>query len=194
MQMSPSVSKRVHIGYYSALGALATVGLIALGYRLAVGMKVTALTTSISWGMWVSAYIYFIGLSAGSFLLSTLVYVFGMRQFEKVGRIALLSAFFSLAAGMLFIWLDLGHPFRFWEIGVYPHWTSVMTIESWLYVSYLAIILAELWLLMRSDLAALGEETPGPLGVVYRMLALNAPAPPSELGPASAARAHRWGQ
>jgi Ni/Fe-hydrogenase subunit HybB-like protein len=147
--------------YYMMLVAVAVLGLASLGYRLSVGMKVTALTSYVSWGLWVALYIYFIGLSAGSFLLSTMIYVFNMRELEKVGRLALLSALFALGAGLHFIWVDLGHPFRFWEIFTTPHFTSLMTIESWLYLLYLLLILAELWLLMREDLAIMGARSRG---------------------------------
>ena len=102
--------------YYVVVGFLSLVGVVSVLVRLIYGMKVTALTSPIPWGMWVVIYIYFIGLSVGSFLMSTLVYVFGMHRYEKVGRMALLSALFALFGGMLFIWIDLGHPERFWYI------------------------------------------------------------------------------
>lgn len=180
-------------GYYVVVGLLAAMGVGVLGYRLAEGMQVTSLTTSISWGMWVSAYIYFVGLSAGSFLLSTMIYVFGMKQFEKVGRMALLSAFFSLTAALLFVWVDLGHPWRAWRIFFEPHWTSVMTIESWLYLVYMFIIVAELWLLMRADLARMGAETPGLKGALYQWLALGYDLPQgAEEAEESAKWTRRW--
>ena len=185
--------KTIKTLYFLALAVLAALGLAALGYRLAVGMRVTALTSYVSWGLWVAFYIYFIGLSAGSFLLSTMVYVFGMRSLEKVGRMALFSAFFALGAGLLFIWIDLGHPYRFWEIFLTPHFTSVMTIESWLYLLYLVLIAAELWLLMRDDLAALGVERPGLAGGVARVLTLGyRPASDAEPRERQRRRAGKW--
>ncbi|MFQ5880214.1 MAG: NrfD/PsrC family molybdoenzyme membrane anchor subunit, partial [Dehalococcoidia bacterium] len=185
--------KTAHVAYYVVVGLLAVIGLSVLGYRLVEGMKVTSLTSSIPWGMWVSAYIYFVGLSAGSFLLSTLIYVFNMRQFERIGRIALLSAFFSLTAALLFIWIDLGHPWRAWEMIATPHWTSVMTIEGWLYIVYMAIIVAELWLLMRADLARLAEEETGFRQTLYRLLALgHEPRFSPEAEEASEKATRRW--
>lgn len=158
--------------YYLVLVALSLWGLWALVVRLEQGMRVTALTSYISWGLWVSVYIYFIGLSAGSFLLSTMIYVFNMHRLERVGRVALLSALFSLGAGLLFIWIDLGHLERFGEIFTRPHFTSMMAIESWLYLIYMALILAELWLLMRDDLAAMRARASGWQRPVYGLLSL----------------------
>ncbi len=164
--------KRLKTAYYGVLGALVALGLATVGYRLVAGMKVTAMTSYVSWGFWVALYIYFIGLSAGSFLLSTMVYVFGMHSLEKVGRAALLSALGALAAGLLFVWVDLGHPYRFWEIFSRPHFTSVMAIESWLYLIYMVLILAELWLLLRDDLVVVARSSRRIAAGLCRVLAL----------------------
>ena len=158
--------------YYLTLGVLSAAGLVGLGIRLAEGLRVTNLTSAISWGLWVALYIYFIGLSAGSFLLSTMVYVFGMHRFERVGRVALLSAFFALGGALVFIWLDLGHPWRFWHPFAYPHFGSVMAVEIWLYLIYIGLIVVELWLLMREDLGRMATESDGSRRLVARLLAL----------------------
>lgn len=178
--------RRVKQLYFPLLIVLTLLGIGVIGYRLYVGMKVTALTSYATWGMWVAFYIYFIGLSAGSFLLSTLIYVFGMRQYEKIGRLALLSAVFALGAGLLFIWMDLGHPWRFYEIFTRPGWSSVMKIESWLYLLYIGLCLGELWLLMRLDLARRAERTSGAWSRLYGVLSLGF-RPPT----AQEVRAHR---
>ena len=95
------------IAYWTLLGVVAVVGLAAIAVRVLQGMSVTNLTSLIPWGLWVAFYIYFIGLSAGSFLISTMIYVFGIRRFEPIGRMALFSAFIALSAGLVFILLDL---------------------------------------------------------------------------------------
>jgi molybdopterin-containing oxidoreductase family membrane subunit len=165
--------------WYGGLALASAAGLAALVVRLVEGLRVTNLTSSISWGLWVALYIYFVGLSAGSFLLSSLVYVFGMHRFEKVGRMALLSALFALGGALTFIWIDLGKPWRFWHALVYPHFGSVMAVEMILYLAYIALILAELHFLMRADLAAAAASAPAPWRWVMRALALRY-RPPSD--------------
>ncbi len=170
--MPITLPKWVKPVYYAVVGLLALVGIVAVIVRLVYGMKVTALTSPIPWGMWVAIYIYFIGLSAGSFLMSTLVYVFGMHRYEKVGRMALLSALFALFGGMLFIWIDLGHPERFWFIFTRWNPTSVLAWECFFYLFYIVAILCELWFLMRCDLASLAESETGFKRIIYHWLAL----------------------
>jgi protein NrfD len=108
----------------------------------------------VPWGLWVAAYIYFVGLSAGSFLISSLVYVFNLKQFEKVGRLALFTALITLLLALLAIWADLGHMERFWHVFAYPNFRSPMAWMIWLYTAYFVLLAVELWFLLRRDLVA----------------------------------------
>ncbi len=138
--------------FWGVLLVATTIGLGAVAIRAHRGLSVTNLNYVVPWGLWVAFYIYFIGLSAGSFLLSTLIYVFGVERYERVGRVALFSALIALIAGLLFVLVDLGHMERFWTVFVNRNLWSVLEIEIHFYVLYIIILCAELWLLMRRDL------------------------------------------
>lgn len=181
MALSVALEKRNRLTlYYGTLAILSLIGVIAIAVRLVYGMSVTALSSPMAWGMWVAFYIYFIGLSAGSFLLSTLIYVFGMHQYEKVGRLALLSALFALVAGMVFVWIDLGQPWRFWKVFTRWNYTSVLAWEVLAYLFYIATLASELWLLMRCDLADLALRTTGWQQKLYQLLAFGFRCPKTE--------------
>lgn len=159
------------IAYWVTLIVLAALGLWAIYLRVVIGMKSTNLTSLVPWGLWVAFYIYFIGLSAGAFLVSTMIYVFGMHRFEAIGRTALFTAFITLVTGLGFILLDLGHLERFWTVFIHRSPTSVLEWEIHFYVLYAVILLAELWLLMRRDLIHCGQEA-GLRGRLCRLLTL----------------------
>ena len=129
------------------------VGFYGLWDRLANGHLNAAYGSYVPWGLWVAEYTYFIGLSAGAFLLSTLVYVFNVRQLEKVGKLALLTAIVTLFAAMFLIFLDLGHPERAWKLAFNTNPTSIMGWMIWLYAAYFILLLAEFWFALRGDLA-----------------------------------------
>ncbi len=133
----------------------------------------------VPWGLWVSAYIYFIGLSAGAFLLSSLIYVFGVRSFEKIGRTSLYVSAITLLMALLSIWFDLGHLGRFYKVFTQPAFTSMMAWMVWLYTAYFVLILAELWFSLRLDLARLADKG-GPLAWLHRLLLLGWKAPPGD--------------
>ena len=134
------------------LTVFTVIGLIALLQRMTQGLILANFTSVLPWGLWLSLYIYFIGLSAGSFLLSTLVYVFGVKRYEPVGRMALFQALVCLVLGLLFILIDLGRPERFFR--TITNWapSSILAWEIMFYLAYIVILLVEIWILLRPDL------------------------------------------
>ncbi len=128
------------------------VGLYGLYLRFTTGHRMTDYGSYIPWGLWVAFYIYFIGLSAGSFLLSTLVYVGRIERLEKIGKLALFTAFGCLVAALFSIWLDLGHMARVGNVLFHMNLHSMMSWMGILYSAYFIIILVELWFALRIDL------------------------------------------
>jgi len=147
-----SHNNRRSILWYAFLILLMVAGTVAVFIRAKEGIIVTNITSTTPWGTWVAFYIYFVGMSAGAFLLSTLIYVFGMEQYEKIGKDALLVAILSMVLAMVFILLDLGHMERFWHALWYMNWTSVLAYEVRFYVLYVALLLSELYFARRIDL------------------------------------------
>jgi Ni/Fe-hydrogenase subunit HybB-like protein len=169
MGIPTSVGRKLCLGL---LAGVAVVGLAALSVRMQEGLGVTRLGSVVPWGVWVAFYIFFIGLSAGSFLLSTLIFVFKNQTLEPLGRLAVFQAFVCLLTGVVFIFIDLGHWERFWYVIRYPQWNSVLAWEIWFYNVYIVVLLAELYLLLRADLARWAAELGGIRGRLYRVLSL----------------------
>lgn len=158
------------IVYWALLGIVVLAGILALIVRVTDGLGITNLTQVVPWGLWVALYIYFIGLSAGSFLVSTLVYVGGIKRFEPIGRIAIFTAVIALLAGLLFILIDLGHMERFWTVFFNRNPNSVLAWEIHFYLIYMVILASELWLVMRRDLIRASREKRGIAGALYKVL------------------------
>lgn len=166
--------------FWLLLGLGAIIGILSILWRFESGEKMTALSSTIPWGIWVAFYTYFIGLSLGLFLYSTLIYVFGVRRLEKTGRTALLASIFSLAAGILFIGIDLGHPDRFWRIITNWNYTSILAWETLFYLFYVLALFASLWFIMRCDLADMAENSTGWKRGLYKVLSLNFTCPKTQ--------------
>lgn len=136
---------------YFILLALTVAGVWAMVESFSKGHIVSNTTQHVPWGLWVVFYIYFIGLSAGSFLLSTLVYVFGVKRFEPSGRMALVQAFGCMLIAGWLIFLDLGHPTRMYKVLTSLNPTSVLAWMGLFYTLYLAIIALEMYFAMKPD-------------------------------------------
>jgi protein NrfD len=164
-------AKGLKLLFWASGVVLFLVGIAGWYDRLAYGHVNANYGSVVTWGLWVAAYIYFIGLSAGSFLISSLVYVFNVKRFERIGRLAVFTAVVTLFLALLSIWADLGHMTRAWHVLAYANFKSPMAWMIWLYSAYFVLLVVELWFLLRRDLVA-GAATPGVKGAVYRVLAL----------------------
>jgi len=155
--------------------AVGLFGLLAFAWALYVRFFVhpdaSNLGSVVPWGLHVAQYIYFVGLSAGSFLISSLVYVFGMKRFEPIGRLAVFTAIVTLILALLTIGLDIGHIERFWHVFLFVNPTSPMAWMIWMYTIYMLLLFVEFWFLMRRDLVVASRQ-PGWRGPLSRILAL----------------------
>jgi molybdopterin-containing oxidoreductase family membrane subunit len=167
--------------------ALAIFGGLGVLTRFLQGHEPAAYGSYVVWGLWVSSYIYFIGLSAGAFLLSSLVYVFGVKQLEPAGKISLFVAGVTLLMALLTIFFDLGRMWRFYRVFTSPNFRSMMAWMVWLYTAYFLLVLAELWVAMRPDLAR-QQQASGARGTFARMLARSR----GPLTPAEDADGRQW--
>jgi tetrathionate reductase subunit C len=89
-----------------------------------------------SFGALIALYIFFTGLSAGSFFLSTLSYGFGRIQYRALSRPAIVTAFLMLVVAPVFLLLHVGQPLRSWHLFFFVNLRSPITWGSFLLTSY----------------------------------------------------------
>lgn len=138
------------------LGVVALlVGLWGLYTRLATGHQEANYGSYVVWGLWVAMYLFFTGVAAGGFMLATLDYLFNIPLFKGTGKIALWGALVSLAAGLLSIWLDLGHMERIWRVYLAGDPGSVMWQMVWGYTLFGVVLVVSLILAIRNPTSRL---------------------------------------
>jgi Ni/Fe-hydrogenase subunit HybB-like protein len=120
-------------------GAYATV----LRFTRGLG-GVTHLSDSFPWGLWVGFDVLCgVGLAAGGFTVSAIVYVLGVEKYRPIARPAVLTAFIGyllVVGGLMF---DLGHPWRIWHPIVMWNPHSVMFEVAWCVTLYTVVLAAE---------------------------------------------------
>ncbi|MEJ5239684.1 MAG: NrfD/PsrC family molybdoenzyme membrane anchor subunit [Anaerolineales bacterium] len=126
------------------------IGSYGLYQRFTNGLRLTDLGSFVPWGLWVATYEYFVWLEVGSLLVFTvLVYLVKWNSvLAGMARTLYLTAIAILSMALILIGLDLGHPFRFWHVFVWPQWGSLMTWMIWLHMVYLIVLVAKLALEM----------------------------------------------
>jgi Ni/Fe-hydrogenase subunit HybB-like protein len=162
--------------WFKALLILSIVALVvgspAMYERATQGLNPVAFGSYVPWGLWVAFYLFFLGLSAGAFLITILTYVVGMKRFEAIGPLSAFTVLVALIVEVQFILYDLGTMHRaLYQFILTPSFSSLMT---WMFVLFNAMLLIyffKTYFLLRGPIirrAASGERGAG----FYRLLAL----------------------
>ncbi|UCH93169.1 MAG: polysulfide reductase NrfD [Candidatus Aminicenantes bacterium] len=100
----------------AVLGALVMVGFAAWVYQLNYGLYATGMKNSVNWGVYMTNFVFFIGISHAGTLISAILRVFNVEWRRPITRAAEAITVFALIVGGLQIVFDLGRPGRLFNI------------------------------------------------------------------------------
>jgi protein NrfD len=121
------------------------IGAVGLVWRFVGGHAAADYGSYVPWGLWIAAYVAFVGASAGAFALSALIFTTRQENDYRLAILAMLVALGTFAAGMTNVWLDLGHPFRAYKLVLDTEFGSIMGVMSWLYTIYAVLLVVGLF-------------------------------------------------
>jgi Ni/Fe-hydrogenase subunit HybB-like protein len=113
--------------YYAWCLLLICVILVGLKYyleQLDQGLIVTHMRNQVSWGLYISNFTYLVGVAAAAVLLVIPAYVYHFRPIKEIVVLGELWAASSIIMALLFVFVDLGRPDRFWHLIPYVGWLS----------------------------------------------------------------------
>lgn len=83
------------------------------------------------WGFPLALYFWLVGGSAGSFVVSTLGWVFGVKKYKPIAFFASNAAILLLMIVPLLLITDLGKPFRFFHLMLLPSFSHFSAPMVW---------------------------------------------------------------
>lgn len=133
----------------SVLSALVLAGAYATWLIDQHGLYLSGMNNRIPWGLPIVMAVFYIGLSAGSLVVSSLYGVFGKQEYKPFARVATFMALLLMIGGLLSILSDQG---RLDRVLVEPflHFNplSMLSINPFLYSTYIVICTIYLCVLM----------------------------------------------
>ena len=108
----------------------------------------------VAWGTPISIYFWLVGASAGSFVISSFGWVFGIKRYKPLALVASLQAIILLMiVPVLLIW-DLGKPVRFVYLMLPGYWhsTGPMAWGSLLIFSYPISMIVYTYFVLKNNL------------------------------------------
>jgi len=134
----------------AVLLSLVAAGFFATFQMIEHGIHLSGMTNRVPWGLQIVMAIFYIGLSAGSLVVSGLYGIFGKLEYKPFARIAAFMAMLFLVAGLLSIVTDQGRIDRvFVEPFAHLNPTSMFSINPALYIGHIMICIFYLWALFK---------------------------------------------
>ena len=124
---------------------IAVVGIIFWIKQLSGGMVQTGMRNLDSWGLYITNFMFFVGLSAGGLIISSIPKAFGIEGFGNISKIAVWTAICCTVAAIGFVIVDLGGPQRVWELFVYSNLSSPLMWDIIVLLVYLILSIVLLW-------------------------------------------------
>jgi Ni/Fe-hydrogenase subunit HybB-like protein len=131
------------IAWLGFVGLCLLIGLIAASQVFLHGLVITNMSDTVPWGLWITIDLSSIALGAGAFTLSAVVYLFGLKHFQSIVRLAVYVGFIGYTSALLTLVMDIGRPDRFWHPWVFWNVHSVLWEITWCITIYLTIMIFE---------------------------------------------------
>jgi len=121
---------------------LTATGTVAALLRFTRGLGAsTNLSDQFPWGLWVGFDVLCgVGLAAGGFTITAIVYVFNLKRFTPIIRPTVLTAFLGYVFVAVALLFDLGQPQRIWHALVMWNPHSVMFEVAWCVMLYTSVL------------------------------------------------------
>src|SRR5450759_585514 len=140
------------------LGTILLVGLVAFIQQLRHGLIVTGMRDQISWGIYITDFVFFIGISHAGTLISAILRVTNTGWRTPITRMAEAVTVFALCIGGPMVMIDMGRPDRMLNLFRYGRIQSPIIWDLLGVTTYLTGCILYFYIPMIPDLAFLAEQ------------------------------------
>ena len=155
------------------VGAVLTVVGIALwAVQLSGGMVQTGMRNLDSWGLYITMFMFFVGLSAGGLIISSIPRAFGMQGFGGISKVAVWTSICCTVLAIGFVVVDLGQPLRVWELFAYSNLGSPLMWDIVVLFVYLILSAVYLWATLRAEAGKVSQRALRAVSVVALVCAV----------------------
>jgi len=177
---------RINKGFLAWMAFL-TVSLIVCLYayslQLRTGLGVAGIRDYVTWGLYLSNFVFFVATSLIGMLISAVLGLIGMKWLTPITRIAeTIAVAFAAVAGLVIIG-DMGRPDRLAYVFIYGRPQSPILWDITVVITYFVLSLLLLFLPLIADMAIIHRKVatlPSWLRSLYRFLSLNFTGSPEQ--------------
>ena len=160
-----------------AAGAAST-GLAAFLHQAQTGLGVAGYEHPIFWGIYITDFVFWVGIAHSGTLISAVLYLFRARWRTAVARAAEAMTVFAIATAGLFPIIHIGRPWLFYWLIPYPNerqlWVNFNSPLIWdvfAISTYLTVSAMFLYLGLMPDIAVVRDHVKDWRRPIYKLLA-----------------------
>ena len=131
-------------------GAIALVGIGVYVYQLMFGLGITGMNNSTSWGLYLTCFMFFVGLSAGGLIVASSASIFGIKKYKAVALPAVILSLVCICCAGICVLVDLGGIQRIWRMFTGLNFMSPLAWDLIVITCYLVINLVYLYFMTSS--------------------------------------------
>ena len=149
-------------GMNIAIAAAAVVTAAGIGpgmFQLSQGLALTNMRNLDSWGLYITMFMFLVGLSAGGLIISSVPRAFGIAGFGGISKIAVWTSVCCTVLAIGFVVIDLGQPLRLWELFAYSNLSSPLMWDIVVLAVYLVLSIVYLWATVRFEAGRASERS-----------------------------------
>ncbi|MBR3257570.1 MAG: polysulfide reductase NrfD, partial [Eggerthellaceae bacterium] len=141
-----TTAKKLNVGIIVA-AVVALAGVAVWIYQLSNGLGITGMSNGNSWGLYITCFMFFVGMSAGGLIVASSASVFHITEYKKVALPAVIVSTAAIVVAAMFVLVDLGGIQRVWMLFTSPNFASPLLWDVIIITVYLVIdILYMIWL------------------------------------------------
>ena len=163
----------------AGLLAVLALGLYAFARQVRTGLGVAGYQPPILWGVYITNFVFWIGITHSGTLISAVLFLFRARWRTGVARASEAMTVFAIMTGALFPIVHLGRPWLFYWLLPYPNerglWVNFRSPIIWdlfAIMTYLTVSVVFLYVGLLPDIATARDRIRDWRRPLYRLLAL----------------------
>lgn len=138
LEMALSGDKK-YWGWIFLLVALIFLAFLFYLKQFGYGLGITGLSRDVTWGFYIAQFTFLVGVAASAVMV---VLPYYLHNYKAFGKITVLGEFLAISAVMMcmmFIFVDMGKPFRILNVFLYPSPNSLMFWDTLALGGYLLL-------------------------------------------------------
>ena len=170
---------RAYVATVAGLLAVLALAAAAFAHQVGSGLGVAGYQPPILWGVYITNFVFWIGITHSGTLISAVLFLFRARWRTGVARASEAMTVFAIMTGALFPIIHLGRPWLFYWLMPYPNarelWVNFRSPIIWdlfAIMTYLTVSVVFLYVGLLPDIATARDRVRDWRRHAYRALAL----------------------